>query len=327
MTRTEHAVSLPVSPHRRNFLAITISFLAVSFLYFHFEPKPAGADPDALLTDITSVTAVSPMLASQSEAKTDPNSQEADSAVATDMLAQGKAAMMLNLLLLEKGYAQFSKFSDYTATFFKRERVDGILGDGQIVNIKVRHEPFSIYMKWVVGDRGREVLYVDGENDGKLLVKKGGFAGRLLGALKLDPDGSLAMKESRHPVTRAGLLNLVGELIKHRRKEVLLKEGFKCVMLDNQEVNQRPCYGFVLEFDDRTVSRIYRKSVLYLDKELLVPLHLQNYTWPEKEGEIDAQNLDAETIIEHYTFSNIKLNQNLADPDFDRTNENYSLRR
>ena len=327
MTRSEHAVSLPVSPHRRNFLAIIISFLTVSFLYLNFEPRPAGADLDASLTDISSVTAVSPMLASQSEAKTDSDSQEADSAVATDMLAQGKAAMMLNLLLLEKGYAQFSKFSDYTATFFKRERVDGILGDGQIVNIKVRHEPFSIYMKWVVGDRGREVLYVDGENDGKLLVKKGGFAGRLLGALKLDPDGSLAMKESRHPVTRAGLLNLVGELIKHRRKEVLLEDGFHCVMLDNQEVNQRPCYGFILEFDDRTVSRIYRKSVLYLDKELLVPLHLQNYTWPEKEGETDAQKLDEETIIEHYTFSNIKLNQNLADLDFDRANENYSLRR
>jgi hypothetical protein len=328
MTRFQHALSLPVSPHRRNFLAIIISFLTVSFLYFNFEPKPAGADPDAFLTDITSVTTVSPMLTAQSASKPDPDSQEADSAGATDMLAQGKAALMLNLLLLEKGYQQFSVFSDYIATFFKRERVDGVLGDGQIVNIKVRHEPFSVYMKWVVGDRGREVLYVDGKNDGKLLVKKGGFAGRILGALKLDPNGSLAMKESRHPVTKAGLLNLVGELLIHRRKEVLLDDSlFHCVMLDNQEVNNRSCYGFVLEFDNRTVSQLYRKSVMYLDKELLIPLHLQNYTWPEHEGETDAQKLDAETIIEHYTFSNIKLNLNLADLDFDRTNENYSLRR
>jgi hypothetical protein len=327
MTRLEHAASLPVSPHRRNVIAIIISFLAVSFLYLNFEPRPAGADFDASLTDISSVTAVSPMLTAQPVAITDSDSQEAESAVTTDMLAQGKAAMMLNLLLLEKGYQHFSKFSDYTATFFKRERVDGVLGDGQIVNMKVRHQPYSVYMKWVVGDRGREVLYVDGKNDGKLLVKKGGFAGRLLGALKLDPNGSIAMKESRHPVTKAGLLNLVGELIKHRRKEVLLQEGFRCVMLDNQEVNQRTCYGFVLEFDDRTVSRIYRKSVLYLDKELLVPLHLQNYTWPETEGETDAQKLDEATIIEHYTFSNIQLNQKLVDLDFDRANENYSLRR
>jgi hypothetical protein len=327
MTRSEHAVSHPVSPHRRNFIAIIISFLAVSFLYFNFEPRPAGADPDASLADMASVTAVSPMLTAQQATKLDSNSQEVDSAGTTDMLAQGKAAMMLNLLLLEKGYQQFSTLSDYTATFFKRERVDGILGDGQIVNMKVRHQPYSVYMKWMVGDRGREVLYVDGKHDGNLLVKKGGFAGRILGALSLDPSGSIAMKECRHPVTKAGLLNLVGELLLHRRKEVKMEDGFQCVMLDNQEVDKRSCYGFVLEFDDRKISQIYRKSVLYLDKELLVPLHLQNYTWPEKEGETDAQKLDAETIIEHYTFTNIKLNQKLLDLDFDRTNENYSLRR
>ena len=256
MTRSEHALSLPVSPHRRNFIAIIISFLTVSFLYFNFEPRSAGTDLEASLTDITSVTAVSPMLTAQPVSITDPDSEETDFPSTTDMMAQGKAALMLNLLLLEKGYKEFSKFSDYTATFFKRERVDGALGDGQIVNMKVRHEPFSVYMKWTLGDRGREVLYVAGKNNGKLLVKKGGFAGRLLGALKLDPDGSIAMKESRHPVTKAGLLNLVGELLLHRRKEVLLEDGFHCVMLDNQEVNQRSCYGFVLQFGPFYLSYI-----------------------------------------------------------------------
>ena len=59
MTRSEHALSLPVSPHRRNFLAIIISFLTVSFLYLNFEPRPAGADPEASLTDIISATGAS----------------------------------------------------------------------------------------------------------------------------------------------------------------------------------------------------------------------------------------------------------------------------
>ena len=41
--------------------------------------------------------------------------------------------------------------------------------------VKVRHEPFSIYLKWLSGEVGREVLYVDGANDGEMFVRSGGW--------------------------------------------------------------------------------------------------------------------------------------------------------
>lgn len=335
MTRAQHT-STTVAPHRRNLIAIIISFLTLSFLYFNFDPTPAGADPESALS-IAELTAMVPMpeIATeprQETVKTEAGTQTSgvESKIVVGQIAEGRAALMLNLLLLEKGLHKFASFNDYTATFFKRERVDGHIGKGQIVNMKVRHAPFSVYMKWIVGDKGREVLYVEGERNGKMLVKKGGLSGRFLPPLQLDPNGSLAMRESRHPITKAGMINLLKEFIMHRQREVKLESGFQCVMQDNQEVNQRSCYGFVLEFSDKSVSEIYRKSIVYIDKELLVPIYIQNYTWPDSESEseiVDAQQLDEETIIEHYTFTNIKLNQDLADLDFKRENEKYSFRR
>ena len=35
---------------------------------------------------------------------------------------------------------------DYSCTFIKRERLDGDLGEPQHIMLKVRHQPFSVYM-------------------------------------------------------------------------------------------------------------------------------------------------------------------------------------
>src|SRR5215213_130621 len=37
---------------------------------------------------------------------------------------------------------------DYSCTFAKKERVDGVEGDYQIILLKVMHQPFSVYMKF-----------------------------------------------------------------------------------------------------------------------------------------------------------------------------------
>ena len=82
---------------------------------------------------------------------------------------------------------------------------------------KIRHEPFSVYMKWLSGDRGRQLIYVDGQNDGKLLVQPGGIKGRLTGVLSLDPSGTLAMSDSRYPIQTAGLLALAKTILEHQK--------------------------------------------------------------------------------------------------------------
>ena len=75
------------------------------------------------------------------------------------------------------------------------------------------HQPFSVYMAFLKPYRGREVVYVDGQNDGKMVVLEAGFK-RLLGKMNLDPNGTLAMNGQKHPITDVGIRNLTAKLIK-----------------------------------------------------------------------------------------------------------------
>ncbi len=65
-----------------------------------------------------------------------------------------------------------AKIQDYSATMVKRERIDGVLGEHQYMFIKVRHQPFSVYIYFLApGDlKGQESIYIAGKNDGNLLA-------------------------------------------------------------------------------------------------------------------------------------------------------------
>lgn len=236
----------------------------------------------------------------------------------------GRWAMLFSVTMLQRGCEKFEHVSDYTATLYKQERIDGELLEGTTMSIKLRHEPFSVYMKWLDGDRGRQLIYVDGENDGNMLVQLGGVKGRLLGTLRINPTGAQATAESRYPVTGAGLLHLAQKVLEYRQKDLERGTGVHCEMHDNQELNGRPCYVFVTTYESPEYCETYRKAVLYIDKELSMPVCVRNYTWA-----VDAnpETIDEETLIEFYSYSDIKIEQQLADSDFDRGNSRYRMRR
>lgn len=322
MTRfrpTSHSISC----RKRNLSAILLAFLGVSALYFNFNPTPAGADPDELSGDVnlTALMNADSLLQSQS-AKGDGG----ESADEGSQHLSGRRALTFSLLLLEKGYEFLKQKPDYTATVFLQERVGGALCDPQVVNLKMRHEPLSVYMKWLVGDKGRELLYVEGTNGGDMLVKVGGIKGKLLPPLKLNPVGDIAMREARHPATEIGMLELARQLIENRENDLRRESGVHCRMLDDQIFDERDCYCFLVWFDSRDLSPVYRKSLLLVDKEWCIPVVIQNYTWPVNE-DIDPSELDNETLVEHYRYSSVNFNQQLADADFDRSNGKYHFKR
>ena len=360
MTRSTPILLSRPSCRGPNLIAILISFSAVSFLYFNFDPTPVGADSS--LDEQGSVSALKSILQTPPPPSlpktvmgtvedTEPNTvlgtvegteqptasasnaaqQKSNSVTIGDRdqtVLNGRMALLMHLLMLEKANARLEKIDNYTATFCKQERVDGQLSDLQIMEIKLRHSPFSIYMKWIDGgDVGRELLFVDGKNDGKMLVHVGGFKGRFLPSLSLHPQGTLAMEESRYPITKAGMLALIQMAISYRQHDLALANGVTCQMISDHKFDDRNCYCFIVEYNTPKISEIYRKSITYFDKTLSVPVFIKNYTWPHRIGDCDENNLDESTVIEHYAFSNINLEKRLADADFDRMNSSYRLRR
>ncbi|WP_298866767.1 DUF1571 domain-containing protein [uncultured Gimesia sp.] len=318
--------------HFSNMLASAIFSAAIGILYFSFDPSPADADPSdmaimAMKPVPIPVIAYKPTNLSepQQTMKRDGSTKQAPQQNGT---LTGRMALLMNMLLLEKGCRYLETVPDYTTTFSKQEFVGGALSENQVINLKCRHKPFSVYMKWVVGDKGQELLYVNGQNENKMLVKMGGLKGRLVPTLKLDPTGSLAMQESRYPITKAGIMALAEEIIGYRKKDLDLNLNTECVMLPNQKFDGKECYCFIAHFANAKESDIYRKSVIYIDQKTCLPIFVRGFGWPE-DGMASAspEELDEKTLIESYSFTDINMQSELATSEFSKSNKNYRFRK
>jgi len=200
---------------------------------------------------------------------------------------------------------------DYTCTLIKREAVEGALGDQQQIMLKVRQSPFSVYLYFLKPYQGREVLYVDGVNDNNLVVLEAGWK-RNLGKLNLDPNGMVAMRGQKHPITDVGIRNLMAKLIAAKTAEMKFMEC-NVTSNPNTRIGDRPTTLIQIEHPVPRKEFGTHITRLFLDNELRVPIHYDAYLWPEAPGQ--APPLDAS-----YTYANLKLNVGLAARDFDASN-------
>ncbi|MFQ5734451.1 MAG: DUF1571 domain-containing protein [Planctomycetaceae bacterium] len=324
MTRSSQPPVQPVGTKRRNFVALLLAGVSLGILYLNFDPTPAGGqigdnvDLTNTMADIA-VPTDGDAVSSESKRKGGPHKSNAKNAL------HGRTALLMCLMLTERGIRKLESVDTYSATFYKKERVGGRVGEPQVMQMKIRHKPFGVFMRWLVGDKGQELLYVAGEHDGNMLVKLGGVKGRLLPTLKLDPKGDRALKASRYPVTDIGLLNLAKKIAGYRRRDIEQKSGVKCRMFDDQVFNDRKCFCFVIDYLNSKLSPPYRKSVIFIDKEWCIPVCVQNFGWTEESFESVAR-LDKETALEDYRYSNIRLKQKLADAEFSRSYKGYRLK-
>lgn len=333
MTCPHHSCSQSIRTWPRNLLAVLTMSAVAAVLYLQFSMQPGVAAPEEAV-DVAQLTAATPV-----EHASAPTTQQTGSAQASisdipadmntggsNVLLQGRMALLMNMLLIERGHAQLRKTSDYTAKFMKQERIGDELGEAQVIRMKLRHEPFSVYMKWLTCDKGRELVYVEGQNDGKMLVHMGGWKARFVPTLKIDPHGSTAMAESRHPITQAGILEVARRCIAYRERDLKAPSGVHCRMLDNQKFDGRDCYCFVIEYDRPDLSDGYRKVVAHVDKEYSLPVSVKNYGWPQEGETASGTELDEQTLLEVYSYSDIRLHSELAEADFSRRNKEYRFR-
>jgi hypothetical protein len=200
---------------------------------------------------------------------------------------------------------------DYTCTLIKREAIEGELGEPQHIMMKVRNQPFSVYMYFLKPYQGREVLFVDGVNNNEMTVLEAGWK-RNLGKMNLNPTGMVAMSGQKHPITEVGLRNLVTKLIVGKTAEMKFME---CEVTSdpNTKIGNRSATMIQIKHPVPRKEFATHISRIFLDNELRVPIHYDAYLWPETAN--GSPPLDAS-----YTYANLKLNVGLAARDFDATN-------
>ncbi|MDA1165685.1 MAG: DUF1571 domain-containing protein [Planctomycetota bacterium] len=244
----------------------------------------------------------------------------------SSMHLHGRVAMLLQIAMLQDANSRLEKVQSYTATFEKQERIDGELSEEQTMQLKLQHEPLSVYLKWEKGGEvGRELLFPISSEDSRLLVQLTKFGGRLP-ALKLEPSSTLAMSEARYPITMAGLRQMTQIALEIRQQALNLGERVHVEMRDDKTFAGRPVYAYSMTYADSADSEQYRKSIMYIDKQLMVPVHSRNYTWPDLVPNADPNNLDETTLIESYAYKGIELKADLSQGDFARENPAYRFR-
>jgi len=245
-------------------------------------------------------------------------------AVATAVDTATNANLAHKVRLLEQGEAFLAGITSYRATLTKQELVGDELVGEQTIEMKCRHEPFSVYLNWRTGDPGREVLYVQGANNDCLIAHDGGWKARIP-AFSLAVNSPLALRDARYPVTHAGLLNLSRMMLAIHRNDLKLANVKEC-SLHPGEFDQRPCLVFTTVYNSSETSPTYRKSITMIDREWNLPVSTRHFEWPQSESTVDEESLDAETLIESYSFTGVTLSGDLTPQDFDRSNPDYRFR-
>ena len=94
----------------------------------------------------------------------------------------------------------------YSVVLHKQERLGGKLQPSEDIECSYREKPYSVFMHWLRGQRKAESsLYVEGENDGKMLAKPAGVAGIFVKVVERDVDGEDARQSGRYTMKEFGL--------------------------------------------------------------------------------------------------------------------------
>ena len=211
-----------------------------------------------------------------------------------------------------------STLRDYSCTLVKQERINGVLGEPEYAYTECRNRqmengrivvPFSVYMYFLKPDnlKGREVMYVEGRNDGKMVAHEGNFLKRF-GNVWLLPDSSLAMRGNRYPITEAGVENLIAKLIERGERD---RHRGECQVefLKNAKINGRSCTVLQVTHPVPRPYFDFNIATIFIDDELNVPVRYAAYSWPPRPGAKPE-------LIESYTYLNMKVNVGLTDEDF-----------
>lgn len=220
----------------------------------------------------------------------------------------------------QAGAAQISSLDDYSCTFYKRERIDGELGEYQAMFMKVRHNPFSVYMFFLSPSklRGQEVIYVDGRNEGNLLAHATGLKKSVVGTVSLKPTGMLAMSGNRYPVTEVGILNLTQRLIQIGEKDTQYGEC-EVQFFEGAKINGRDCTCIQVVHPVPRRNFLFHLARIFVDVEINMPIRYEAYDWPAQPG-------GPPVLTEEYTYLNLKANNGFTDADFDTNNPEYHFK-
>lgn len=226
----------------------------------------------------------------------------------------GEHPLMPCIRLARQGQQEIrANVRGYSAILTKQERIDGVVGPPQTMHLKVRHDPLSVYVKFINPYPGREVLYNAGRSKTKLIAMEGSGWKRNFGKVKIPVDGRLAMEGQRYNITNTGMLYLTEELLKVAQADT--KYGECEVKYGVVDIADRPCTMIRVEHPVPRSNFRFNVARIFIDHEHRIPTGYDAYTWPAEPG-------GKPILEESYFHTNVELNPGFTEADFDENNPN-----
>ncbi len=178
--------------------------------------------------------------------------------------------------------------------------------------------PLRAYLKLIGPEskKGREIIWGEDLNDGKLCVHETGLLG--LARLHLAPTGMLAMQGQRFPISHIGMVRLVEKLIERGERDrdnpnisITKVPDYKLGDV-NAELLQITCSKPRGGEDD------FSRAEIVIDRQRMLILMFRSFGWPENEE-------DEVPLLESYTYHDVKINVGLTDEDFNPDNPKYNF--
>jgi hypothetical protein len=208
------------------------------------------------------------------------------------------------------------KMGTMQAVMEKRERVRGRLEPRQQIELKVRRAPRAVYMRWRSPDEGQEVIWQENANGNQILVHPGGWRGRLMPMVRIDPKSPRVLEQSRRPIESAGLWAMtlqLGELLAQAQKSTA---ALRVDVAQDQQFAGRNCTVYRLVRAVYTSPTDFQSLAIYIDAAAKVPVGIERYVW--------ATGGRGEPVLdEYYAYRDLRLNAPLSDRDFDTANPAY----
>jgi outer membrane lipoprotein-sorting protein len=190
---------------------------------------------------------------------------------------------------------------DYTCLYEKHERA---ISNGELQTIRLAfRKPLDVRLEWL-NDHGRVdqiAVYRQGANGGKLIAKRSGVLGSMVGTVRMDPHDARALEDSRHPITDVGLGHIVEGITTALRVGQLTPEVGR-----EDTIDGGPAYRF--EFGAASSTPILdvasmQRAIVWVDRSLRLPIKVEL---------LDA----AGSMIERHRFKELRLNVGLTDATF-----------
>ncbi len=196
--------------------------------------------------------------------------------------ASNRPAVKETTKVVAEARTALNQLASYQLSLKRQERVNGVLLPAEDLLMSIRRSPKAARLTWVDGPhRGREVIYRSDEPGGLMHVNMADSKFPVP-RLSLAPDSPMVMKNSRHPITEAGLDPLVASLEQADRTGSLNDLG-----METPPQLDRPHRGLLRK---SPIGEVWKA---YLDPENHLP------------ALVECRDQDGD-LLEYYLFRNLQ---------------------